>query len=357
MFRKLNPNIEKALKQPETEIDWKSEGFEEYATHSAMDEVEELWAENKILKGKDIKKGDGQEGYDLPVEKSGVEIEKEIQAKEPKLTKDELEEFLNVRIRSGVRWVLHDHIKGNKRDMESEKIVASSEEGEPVAVDASKMPMGAPNGPDFDRLAKQEYEHLVRQYAYDKNILEACRLLKVDQAYVKKQIMEEWKSVQSEYKKSQELSKNVDAFTKAAPKGVDEAKYKRCKERVKRNSPDVNEYAVCAASLQGKAKKSNLDETYDLIKAEKSKKSCPCKDASKGCDKCGRGVVSGNPDEIIVHGKKSFDEIYEIIKGGQGSGRKKEGPMASLASEIVGSAERKELAEKMVKEAEKKKKK
>lgn len=40
-------------------------------------------------------------------------------------------------------------------------------------------------------------------------------------------------------------------LSKAAPNGVDEAKYKRCKEDVKRKQGDsVNEYAICAAALK-----------------------------------------------------------------------------------------------------------
>jgi hypothetical protein len=48
----------------------------------------------------------------------------------------------------------------------------------------------------------------------------------------------------------EDLAKSIQ---KATPKGVDEAKYKRCKEKVKRKSPDVNEYAVCTAALKKKS--------------------------------------------------------------------------------------------------------
>lgn len=62
------------------------------------------------------------------------------------------------------------------------------------------------------------------------------------------------------YPMNQELRKALQMYganhpftqklMKAAPKGVDEAKYKRCKAKVKEKSPEVNEYAVCAASLR-----------------------------------------------------------------------------------------------------------
>lgn len=689
MFKKLDSKVEKAIKQKETEIDWESEGFSEYATHSAMDEIEEMWADDNVVKGgqgsgrkkrgsseyepqhfkpgkrdpkkfvdserayaatskladeakkmgnkemhekysnlaaqhkkdmnakslleeidlekggqgsgkrghktyneagrnkveahgkevmdkiknlleehgklisehgddfhspghtsrlkeqlrgmsiprthnvarmkdgkivtekktyKSFKKGDGQEGYDLPVEKAEVEA-----PKEPKLNDDELIEFLNIRIRSSVRWMLHDHIKGNYKNMEEQKIVASSTEGEPEAVDASNMPMGSPNGPDFEKLAKTEYEQLVRQYAYDKNLLEACRLVKIDIPYVKAQIKEEWKSVQAEYKKSQELADDIDFLIKGGPgsgpkkgfirkpkgaekrggtartramanmskikgheivykpyghtgKREDEGYYHVPKEQAKEKSveenidslikggagsgrhkgsarqlrqklfeiephdeknkvtfrgkkmsarearqklfeekdqdkkqhevkihkggpgsgrkyvgPSTNEQqrkdkkreaarkrnkelkeinrqsgrkkltnqvstykpnkhteAKRNKELKEKYKpgKKSLDEVYDLIKAGKACKSCnePCKDASKGCSKCGKPMA--NQDSTIVHGRKSFDDIYDMIKGGQGSGRKK-GPMSSLADEMAGHSERKKLRQDM----------
>lgn len=67
---------------------------------------------------------------------------------------------------------------------------------------------------------------------------------------------------------------------KAAPKGVDEEKYKRCKEDVKEQSPGVNEYAVCAASLQGKTKrpemKKSFQETMKSMVAQGIEKSVGC---------------------------------------------------------------------------------
>jgi hypothetical protein len=48
----------------------------------------------------------------------------------------------------------------------------------------------------------------------------------------------------------EDLAKSIQ---KATPKGVDEAKYKRCKAKVKAKSPNVNEYAVCTASLTKKS--------------------------------------------------------------------------------------------------------
>lgn len=65
---------------------------------------------------------------------------------------------------------------------------------------------------------------------------------------------------------SQDINDLVAELYKAAPKGVDEAKYKRCKEKVEAQGSAVNPYAVCAASLQGKTKKS-----------KKAKKACKAK--------------------------------------------------------------------------------
>jgi hypothetical protein len=106
-------------------------------------------------------------------------------------------------------------------------------------------------------------------------------------------------------RKSLEL---LEDLAKATPKGVDEDKYKRCKQEVKKKSPNVNEYAVCTASL----KKSQEDAMFNNVPDSLIIESQP--EVAKG----GSGVVddsrssrdfldhsllsnySGNPDEQIL---------------------------------------------------------
>lgn len=86
-----------------------------------------------------------------------------------------------------------------------------------------------------------------------------------------------------------------DKFSKAAPKGVDEAKYKRCKEKVKRQGTAKNPYAVCAAALK------------------KGEKEYPKSSQGVGCGTgtsgkiCRRNVSKLNKSEFIKEFKKSYD--------------------------------------------------
>lgn len=61
------------------------------------------------------------------------------------------------------------------------------------------------------------------------------------------------------------------SMEKAAPKGVDPAKHERCVRKLKDDGHDIGSaYAICTSSL----KRSELDECFDLIKAEKKKGRC-----------------------------------------------------------------------------------
>lgn len=141
---------------------------------------------------------------------------------------------------------------------------------------ADKLPGGKadkkkPEDFDSDALAegiKHELEH-----TNDKSIAQEIAMdhLTEDKDYYKKLAQIE-KS--NELRKAKDMDKCDYSMKKkaykAAPEGVDEAKYKRCKEQVEaKQGGKVNAYAVCAASLQRAMKseegKKKLGKVFDLL--------------------------------------------------------------------------------------------